>query len=98
MIKIKLNNYECEIDSYNRNTNIIENGTVNSIAYANIINGNIGELNALLGTNISSIEIYFNSNKIYELQDITAEITSVNEYLSGDRMSYNINITFKQGE
>ena len=30
MTKIKLNNYECEIDSYNRNTNIIEDGTINS--------------------------------------------------------------------
>lgn len=94
MTKIKLNNYECEIDSYNRNTNISD-GNINSSGYINVPNGNVDELNALLGTTITSIEIYIDNDKIYELHNINAEVSSLNEYLSGDRMTYNLNLTFK---
>lgn len=94
MTKIKLNNYECEIDSYSRNTNISD-GNINSSSYVNVLNGNVDELNALLGTTITSIEIYIDNDKIYELHNINAEVNSLNEYLSGDRMTYNLNLTFK---
>lgn len=97
MTKIKLNNTEYQIDSYNRTTNIMD-GNINSTAYVNLVNGDATALNALLGTTITSIEITVDSDKIYELTSINATVESVNEYLAGDRMSYNLNITFKQGE
>ena len=97
MITIKLNNYECQIDNYNRNTSITE-GNFSSNAYASIVNGDVNELNALIGTTITSIEIYSNENKIYDLQNISAEIVSINEYLSGEQINYNINMIFRQSE
>jgi cob(I)alamin adenosyltransferase len=94
MTKIKLNNYECEIDSYSRTTNISD-GNINGSGYINVLNGDVDELNALLGTTITSIEIYVDERKIYELHDIDAEVNTLNEYLSGDKMAYNLNLTFK---
>lgn len=94
MTKIKLNNYEYEIDNYNRTTNVID-GNISSSAYVNIIEGNTSTLNALLGTVVTDIEISVDEQKIYELHNIDAEITSLNEFLSGNRMSYNFNLIFR---
>ena len=94
MIKIKLNNYECEINSYNRNTSIMEDN-ISSNANITVINGEAEELNALLGTDIESIEITIDEDKIYDLKNLNAEINTINEYLSGDSMIYNIGIIFK---
>ena len=95
MITIKLNDYECQIDNYNRNTSISE-GNFSSNGYASIVNGDVNELNALLGTSITSIEIYSNEEKIYDLKNISAEINSINEYLSGERIAYNVSMIFRQ--
>lgn len=97
MTKIKLNNSEYQIESYNRTTNISDNN-ITSTAYLNLSSGEAVNLNSLLGTTINSIEIDVDDIKIYELTNINAKVDSVNEYLSGNRMSYNVNITFKQGE
>lgn len=97
MTKIKLNNSEYQIESYNRTTNISDNN-ITSTAYLNLSSGEAVNLNSLLGTTINSIEIDVDDVKIYELTNINAKVDSVNEYLSGNRMSYNVNITFKQGE
>lgn len=93
MTQIKLNDYVCEIDSYNRNTTI-SGGVLSSNGYINLVNGNASELNELLGTPVTDIEITVDNEKIYELHDIDAEINSMNEYLSGNRMAYNLNIVF----
>ena len=93
MIKIKLNDFECEIDNYNRNTNITS-GLITSNAYFNVLGVEISAFNAILKDKITSIVIIVDDKEIYNLTDIEAEISSVNEYLSGDHMSYGVNLNF----
>lgn len=97
MTKIKLNNFEYQIDSYSRNTSIMD-GNITSTAYMSLVNGDAVSLNNLFGVTITSIDITVDGNKIYELVDINAKVDSINEFLSGDRMGYNMNISFQQGE
>lgn len=93
MNKIKFNTTEFEIESYNKTTNFSPEG-ISSNAYCSIYTNDINAVNALAENTISTIQIYSDQNLIYNLQDANAKIDSINEYLTGNRMGININLTF----
>ena len=90
---IKINNYECEVTSYNKTTTLQED-TIVSVAYCEFINTNEINFDDKIFEPITSIQIYHDGNLIYNLSDITAHIESVNEYLNGERIMTNINMRF----
>ena len=92
MNKIILNNAEFEVVSYNRNT-YLSDGTIRSNASANI-KADIAEVNALLNTTITSLEITHDGTSIYHLTNLNAKMESMNEYLNGDTIDISINLTF----
>ena len=83
-----------ELNSFNRDTtfNVTDN-TMTSNAYMNL-RGTDANLEALGRSSITSLEIKVNNETIYDLDEITAHITSLNETLIGDSMSTNVNISF----
>jgi len=88
-----------QITSFNRNTNFGPEGA-SSTAYFNVhYSGN--EAPALYGAadaEITALTIKKDDTTIYALTDISANITSINEYLSGDWMEASVNINFNFGE
>ena len=98
MITLVLNNQAeaaMEISNYNRNTTF-EQGSLNSVAYFTVIgDGNTANLlQEIGGTGITSIEILNGEDSIYQLSELEAHITTINEYLDGDHITVNVNITF----
>ena len=94
MNKIKLNDLELEVDSYNKSTFFNGSG-MSSSANITVRTSNITALNTLAENDITSIQIHTNEELIYDLQNINAHIDSTNEYLNGDRMNITINLTFR---
>lgn len=84
-----------QISSYNRNTTF-EQGALNSIAYFTVASDE--ETAALLQelglSEITSIKIYSDEDLIYSLTELEAHITTISEYLEGDHITMNVNITF----
>lgn len=97
MNKIKLNNTEFEITSYSKNLSISE-GNINESGYCELFSPDAEDLNALINVPITTIQIYYNSLLIYELNNISAHIVSINEYLSMDHMNVNMNLIFDTEE
>lgn len=93
MNKIVFNTTEFEVESYNKSTSF-GGEVMTSNAYASLRTDDITVLNTLAQTTITNIKIYHDSNLIYDLQNISAKIDNINEYLNGDRMSINVNLTF----
>lgn len=95
MNKIKLNNLELEVESYNKNT-YFSGDSMNSNASMSvrIDEDDITDLNALAASPITTIQIHADERLIYDLQNINAKIDSINEYLNGDRMNVSVNLTF----
>lgn len=93
MNKIIFNEAEFQVESYNKTTSFSE-GQLNSNAYCSIITDDIDALNALIGQSINTIQIYHDETLIYDLHNALGRIDNVNEYLSGDRMSINVNLSF----
>jgi len=93
MTKIKFNNTEFEVESYNKNT-YFGGETITSNANCNIKVSDMSTLNALAETTITSIQIYYENNLIYNLQDVSAKIDNIGEYLNTDRMNVSVNLTF----
>lgn len=93
MNTIKLNNVEFEIVGYNRSTYF--NGTnMTSTANCTCRNASPEVLNSLLGVEITSLQIYYNDSLIYNLQDISARLDTINEYLNTEHIDTAINLTF----
>lgn len=92
MNKIKFNDVEFEVESYNKNTYFHEE--LSSNGNCSIITDNMDALNALAEVPITSLQILHDGEVIYNLHDINAKIDNINEYLSGDRMSINVNLIF----
>jgi hypothetical protein len=67
---------------------------MSSNASCGVITDNIDELNDLMQDKITSIQIYHDNELIYDLSDIDANISSVNEYLTDDHMSITLNFNF----
>ena len=93
MNTIKFNNTEFQIESYSKNT-YLNGEQINSSANCSIIVNDIAVLNALMQDTITSIQIKYNDNVIYTLQNISAHIDNINEYLNVDRMNISVNLTF----
>lgn len=95
MDKIKFNNTEFEVESYNRNTSFSE-GTISSSAYCSVKVQDIDEITELAQEPITSIQIIHDDTVIYDLDDINAQIDNTNEsYNGGDRVYTNINLVFR---
>jgi len=96
MNTIKFNNTSFEVESYNKNT-YFTGESVSSNASCTIKTNDMTTVNALAEDPITSITITHDEEVIYTLTNINAKIDSINEYLSGDRMNVNINLTFNMG-
>jgi len=86
---------EFEFGDYSRNTyfggeTISSDGYVNNIQGANIA----AELEDFANEPITSIQIKKDNEVIYNLTDIDARLTSINEGYNGDRMYTNIVLHF----
>lgn len=90
---IKLNQLELEVESYSKNT-FFTGENITSSGNCVVTTDNIEALNTLAENEITLIQIYHDSELIYDLSDISAHIDQINEYLANDHMSININISF----
>ena len=82
------------VNSYNKSANF--NGTeINQSGYTNVVTDSTDALYALAETGISSIKILHDETQIYESTNLVGHITSISEYLNGDRMSIDINFSFE---
>ena len=93
MNTIKFNNTTFEVFSYNKNT-YFGGESINSNASCSIKVTDMATLNALTSVPITSLQIYYNETLIYDLQDISAKIDSISEYLNTERMEISVNLTF----
>lgn len=95
MNKIKINNVEFEVEGYNKNT-YFNGGTVTSNGNMTIKVSDMTTLNELAEDTIDTIQIYHDSELVYNLQDADAKIDSINEYFNGERMNVSVNFIFAQ--
>lgn len=95
MNKIKFNNTEFTVETYNKTT-YFSGETITSNASCTLTVNDVTTLNELVGVPITTIQITHDDTLIYNLTNISAHIDNVNEYLSMDRMNTNINIAFDQ--
>lgn len=93
MNKIKFNDVEFEVESYNKNTSF--NGEeIDSYASCSIITNDVISLGNVAMEEITSLQIIHDEEVIYDLHDINAKIDNINEYLNGDRININVNLKF----
>lgn len=86
------------IGGYNRYTEVRE-GKVYSNANVNLVSAdNYSALVALADETITSLKIDVDGSVIYNLTNQNGKITNINEYLNGDMMSLNMNISFTSDE
>ena len=93
MNKIKFNDEEYEVLSYNKNTSL-NNDVIISNASCTIITADSTSLVALMNGHITSIQIHHDEDLIYDLDEIQARITNISEYLEADRIVVNVNLDF----
>ena len=95
MNKIVLNNVEIPIDSFSRNTSLSD-GVVYSNAMVSINNDMdySDELQDLIKAPITSLKLKVDDEIVYNLENINAQITSINENLYANGMNINLNIIF----
>ena len=93
MTTLKLNNTEFELAAFTRKTSLYENSIV-STASCDIKVSDTDLLEALTDIQITSLQIKYDDNIIYNLDGINAKITNINEYLNTDHISTNIGLTF----
>jgi len=85
MTKIVFNNNEneaVEISGFNRNTSFSEDNTISN-AYVNAIGG-VAILQKYGIETINSIKIYNDEEVIYELDNLNAKISNIDEYLNNE--------------
>lgn len=93
MVKIKLNNEEFEISSFTRTVNF-SNTQVADTATCNVLDATEEDLTTLAEETITTIEIYNDNNKIYELTNLNARIVNLTEALNNGAIDKMLNITF----
>ena len=93
MNTIKFNNLVLEVESYNKNTYFQED-SITSNANCSVKISDITALNELAQDTITSIQIYHDETLIYDLQDISAKITGISEYLNGNIVSISLSLVF----
>lgn len=84
-----------ELTGFNRSTTF-ENGNMNSMAYLNVVNTaqTAGWLQEFGLAGITNLTIKDGNDVIYNLANLNARISSVNESLSGNEISVSVNIEF----
>ena len=97
MNKIKLNNLELEVESYNKNT-YFTGETIISTAACTVRTSNMTAVNTLAEAPVTLIQIRVNNELVYDLPNINAKIESINEYLATDHMNVTINLNFNAGD
>ena len=95
MTKIKFNEVELGLESYNKNTTF-SNGIMNSVASCTVTD-NIDGLMDVAAEEITSVVITNDDAVIYSLTDTHAHIDNINEYLTDNRVIINVNMTFTEG-
>ena len=93
MTTLKLNNIEFEITSFNRTT-YVQEGEIHSNANFDLKIVGQDTLESLFDVTITSLQIKYNDEVIYTLNDISAHLNSIGEYLNTDHISANLNLTF----
>lgn len=93
MNTIKLNNTTCEVISFNKSTTF-NNGQISGSGNASIRTDDISALQELGLTEIETIQIFHDEERIYNLTNAGGRITSIDEYLTEDSMNINVNFSF----
>lgn len=96
MAKIILNNEEFDFNGYNRNT-YFHDDSISSTAYISDLRSIdlANRLKTLSQTTITSLQITVNNEVIYNLADIDAKMTSMDEAFNGvDTINTNVNLQF----
>ena len=93
MNKIKLNNIELEVEAYTRNTTF-SGEEITSTGYCTVNVDEVAVLNSLGEEEITSIQIYHDETLIYNISNIKARVSAINEYLNDNKMTININLIF----
>ena len=93
MVKIKLNEEEFEITSFNKLTYFYEDG-IKSNGNCNIKAYDEETIADLSQEVITTLKIYKDNELIYNLENINAHIEYVNETLVNDDMTTTLNLTF----
>ena len=95
MNTIKFNNHTYEVLSFNKNT-YFNTDSVTSTASCSIKTADATSLNTLASELIETLQIYHDEELIYNLSGISGKLTSIDEYLSDDRININLNLNFSQ--
>ncbi len=91
---LKLNDFQCEVISFNKYTNFNENamtGTCN----CQVVTADITGLQNVGLNTITEIQIIHNEDVIYDLKSIQANIVSINENLVDDHIDILLSISFQ---
>lgn len=98
MNTIKFNNTTTfEILNYNRSV-VFENNNISASAICAIVASDVSDFNALAGETITQIQIFHDGTLIYNLNNTSASIYSINEYLDIDKMNISFNLIFDNVE
>ena len=90
---IKFNDLQCQVISFIKYTNFDENGMTGS-CNCQVLTDNVTGLQELGLNPITSLQILHEDEVIYNLQNISAKVTSINEYLADNHIDINLTITF----
>ena len=91
MNTIKLNNDTYEVLNFSKNTQFNADG-IFSNASCSIKTSDISTLYTYADTGVQTIQIYHDSNLIYNLENVNGHLQSIDEYLMDDHMNINVNI------
>lgn len=90
---LKLNDFQCQLLSFNKYTNF-NDSVMSGNCSCQIVTDNISGLQALGLEEITSLQIMHEDNLIYDLQNISAHMTSISEYLSNDKIDITLTLNF----
>ena len=93
MNTIKFNNHSYGVYSFSKNTYFNDDG-ISSNANCSIETNDITSLHELAQEGIQTLQIYHDDTLIYNLSNLDGKLTSIDEYLSDDRVNINLNLNF----
>ena len=97
MNTIKLNDLELEVTGYSKNIYFNDN-IMSSNASCQVVTNNSEAIVNLAKETITSIQIKHDNEVIYDLPDINAKVTSINEYLNINKVDVNMALAFEDEE
>lgn len=97
MNTIKFNNVEGTLLSFNKSTYFNEEGMSGNIT-CEMENADIDALQALGLSTVTSMQIKYNDEVIYNVDVMNAKLTSINEYLMNNRIRMTLNINLSNPE